>query len=301
MAAPCVVAPAFLQPPATAALPWWQRYWVKANLWIAIISYVGNYFWTHYFYKLLSATYTFQAHRINDVPIAMFLATHAYFCTYHSLTTIALRRWWTSATYAALPQSWLAPAASAALVFCMAVFTAFMETFTIQAFPYYRIEDRAFMYTVGSIVYGIYFIVSFPMYYRLDENEVPDEAAGGKGAAAAVEAPSQGRAIGAGAGDGKSSSSSRSRSRSATPRSRKAGAKASVADSTAADAGGISELRAAAHAHATRRFESWSLSRVAIDSLAGCMLVTILLDLWRISYNAAAGKPGPELGPPFMY
>lgn len=33
-------------------------------------------------------------------------------------------------------------------------------------FPYYEIKDRFYMYTVGSMCYGIYFIVSFPMYYR---------------------------------------------------------------------------------------------------------------------------------------
>ena len=40
---------------------------VQANVWIAIFSFIGNYFWTHYFYKILGATYTFPAHRLNDV------------------------------------------------------------------------------------------------------------------------------------------------------------------------------------------------------------------------------------------
>jgi cycloeucalenol cycloisomerase len=30
------------------------------------------------------------------------------------------------------------------------------------------------MYTVGSVVYGIYFIISFPMFLRLDENAGED-------------------------------------------------------------------------------------------------------------------------------
>jgi hypothetical protein len=32
-----------------------RRYWVKCNLWIFIFGWVGNYFWTHYFYVVLGA------------------------------------------------------------------------------------------------------------------------------------------------------------------------------------------------------------------------------------------------------
>ena len=92
----------------------------KANAWVAVLSFVGNYVWTHYFYRLLRATYTFSAHRVNFVPIAMFLCTHAYFCTYHSLTTLALRRWWSSRAHALLPSRALQRAASAALVLALA-------------------------------------------------------------------------------------------------------------------------------------------------------------------------------------
>jgi len=34
-----------------------RRYWVKCNLWILIFGWVGNYFWTHYFYVVLRAKY----------------------------------------------------------------------------------------------------------------------------------------------------------------------------------------------------------------------------------------------------
>ncbi len=42
----------------------------------------------------------------------------------------------------------------------MAVFTAFMETFTIASVPFYTHRDKWGMYTIGSVVYGIYFYVS---------------------------------------------------------------------------------------------------------------------------------------------
>ena len=41
----------------------------QANVWIAIFSYIGNYFWTHYFFKLLGASYTFESFRLNDVRV----------------------------------------------------------------------------------------------------------------------------------------------------------------------------------------------------------------------------------------
>lgn len=36
-------------------------------------------------------------------------------------------------------------------------------------YPYYTFVDRDKMYTVGSLFYAIYFFVSFPMFYRMDE------------------------------------------------------------------------------------------------------------------------------------
>ena len=51
----------------------------------------------------------------------------------------------------------------------MAYATAFGESLTICAFPYYSFENRYQAYTLGSAFYGIYFIVSYPMFFELDE------------------------------------------------------------------------------------------------------------------------------------
>lgn len=59
--------------------------------------------------------------------------------------------------------------ANSILIFIMSVVTAFMETFTIQSVPYYTHESKEFMYTVGSVFYGWYFYVAFPMYCMIDE------------------------------------------------------------------------------------------------------------------------------------
>jgi cycloeucalenol cycloisomerase len=179
---------------------------VKGQLWLFIMGFIGNYFWTHYFYRVLGATYTFPSYRLNDVPIPMFLATHAYFTFYHAAVNVALR-------YTRFKSSTLPPplrAAAEALVVCaLAYLTAFLETFTISGFPYYVIADRPRMYSIGSAFYAIYFVVSFPMYFRLDEH------------------PAQN-----------------------TP-----------------------------------------LPSVAVNSFAACMIVTTLLDFWRISVGAIAAPP----------
>ena len=45
-----------------------------------------------------------------------------------------------------------------------------METLTISSFPYYSFEHRDMAYTVGSAFYGIYFLVSFPGFFVLDDD-----------------------------------------------------------------------------------------------------------------------------------
>jgi hypothetical protein len=42
---------------------------LQANIWIIIFSYVGNYFWTHYFFTVLGASYTFPSWRMNNVRL----------------------------------------------------------------------------------------------------------------------------------------------------------------------------------------------------------------------------------------
>ena len=139
-------------------LPPLRRYTTKANLYVFILAWNANYFWTHYFYSILHASYTFPAHRLNDVPFALYLITHSYFHLYHALACVLLRL---CAPYSILLR------VTAVLVF--AYVTAFMETFTIQHFPYYDIPDRRAMYAYGSVFYGLYFVVSYPMFYQLDE------------------------------------------------------------------------------------------------------------------------------------
>lgn len=146
--------------------PLLQRFWVKGTLWIAIFGFYGNYFWTHYFYTLLGAEYKFDSYRFNDVPLVTFTCTFFYFSFYFNFVTIILRRiaastadfppfgrslvWWTS-------------------IFALSYGTACFEALTIRHFPLYTYTERDTFLIIGSIVYGLYFIVGFPMFFSLDE------------------------------------------------------------------------------------------------------------------------------------
>ena len=149
-----------------ASRPLNERYSARANLYLMTYSFIGNYWYTHYFYNVLHARYTMPAHRLNDVPIAMFLATHFYFATYHACVGNGVLRY-VDRTYANGMRKdvlfWYT-------VLFMSYLTAFMETLTISSFPYYNFEDRTMAYVWGSAFYGIYFIVSFPGFYYLDTN-----------------------------------------------------------------------------------------------------------------------------------
>ncbi|KAH0450623.1 hypothetical protein IEQ34_021315 [Dendrobium chrysotoxum] len=180
-----------------------NRYWVKANLWIIIFSYVGNYFWTHYFFTVLGASYTFPSWKMNNVPHTTFLLTHVCFLFYHMISNLTLRRLRHSITD--LPPS-IRFVTEAAWILALSYFIAYLETLAISNFPYYDFVDRDSMYKIGSLFYAIYFLVSFPMFARVAEKED----------------------------------------------------------------------------------DGWDLQRVAVDALGAAMLVTIILDLWRISLGSLA-------------
>ncbi|KAK6924698.1 hypothetical protein RJ641_009024, partial [Dillenia turbinata] len=196
-AVPSFLIPMIFVSKADNALNWKDRYWVKASLWIIIFSYVGNYFWTHYFFTVLGASYTFPSWRMNNVPHTTFLLTHVCFLFYHVTSNMTLRR--LRHFTANLPQE-IQWAAESVWILALSYFIAFLETWAISNFPYYSFVDSVSMYKVGSLFYAIYFLVSFPMFIRIDEKP----------------------------GD------------------------------------------------------PWDLPRVAIDALGAAMLVTIILDLWRI-------------------
>lgn len=137
-----------------------------------------------------------------QVPITLYFMTHAYFCFYHSISNLLIRRVRTAFQHVGKKVEYLS---EALLVFLLSYITAYGETLTISHFPYYDFLDREKMYSVGSLFYAMYFFVSFPLFFRIDEE-----------------------------------------------------------------------------VHPSKHFSLW---RVVIDSLGASMLVTLLLDFWRISFG----------------
>jgi len=165
LALPYLLQPVVFPMPSEKNLPLTLRYSFKANVWIAIFSFIGNYWYTHYFYSVLQASYTMPSHRLNNVPIALYFATHFYFVSYHTFSNLILRRVESSFQ----PGAWRR-ALFWTVVCAFAYFTAFMETLTISSYEHYKFAvPRSKIYSLGSAFYGIYFIVSFPVFYSLDE------------------------------------------------------------------------------------------------------------------------------------
>ncbi|KAG0492804.1 hypothetical protein HPP92_006202 [Vanilla planifolia] len=143
---------------------------------------------------------------MNNVPHTTFLLTHVCFLFYHMASNFTLRR--LRHSIADLPSS-IRFVTEAAWILALSYFIAYLETLAISNFPYYDFVDRALMYKVGSLFYAIYFVVSFPMFSRIDEE-----------------------------GD------------------------------------------------------AWDLPRVAVDALGSAMLVTIILDLWRLFLGSIVPTTG---------
>lgn len=172
LASPLLLQPILFPMPSERNCPFFSRYSLKANVWIAVFSFIGNYWYTHYFYSVLGATYTFPSWRLNNVPIPLYFATHFYFVTYHTFSNMLLRKIETC-----YRKSFMRSLLFWTAVFTFSYFTAFMETLTISSFPYYGFKDRFMAYTVGSAFYGVYFLFSFPIFYRLDKDLSPTRPA----------------------------------------------------------------------------------------------------------------------------
>ncbi|KAL6973064.1 Bifunctional protein GlmU [Sarracenia purpurea var. burkii] len=166
-AVPSFLIPILVVGKGDSNLCWKDRYWLKASLWIIIFSYVGNYFCTHYFYRVLGASYTFPSWKMNNVPHTTFLLAHVCFLFYHVTSNITIRRLQHFVGNFSKKIQWVI---KATWILALSYFIAYLETVAISNFPYYEFVDRAAMYKVGSLFYAMYFIVSFTMFSRIDEN-----------------------------------------------------------------------------------------------------------------------------------
>ena len=111
-----------------------------------------------------SAAATYQ-----KVPVGMYLNSIAFFLVYHTAAVVCMRRV-RGATLRLGPfgrrLAWAAIVAATALFFAWAE-TRLYITDSAEANVWY--VDLARMLRFGSIFYALYFVVSFPNVYRLDE------------------------------------------------------------------------------------------------------------------------------------
>jgi cycloeucalenol cycloisomerase len=185
----CVLLPAWLR--RGAPVRWRQSYWLKANVFMAVWVFYATYFHTEYFFALLGLRYRFPdvaltfdsalvgpdeataAATFQKVPAGMYLNSMAFFLVYHSAAVVCMRRVATALPAArpfARRLAWAAIVAATALLF------AYLETrlyITDEAEANVWYVDLAAMLRFGSVFYAMYFLVSFPAFFRLDER--PDQ------------------------------------------------------------------------------------------------------------------------------
>lgn len=174
-ALPVLLVPAFLAARYTSK-PWHDSYWLKANLYLFVFGFFGNYFGTEYFFDVLGMVYKYPNATTNldaallgsgeqRVPLIMYFYTHVYFMTYHATANIALRK----LRSLSLKPMWLL---FPVFVFLIGYAWAWMETKAManpmMASSFYY-EKMDLMLAYGSAIYATYFIASFPIYYFLDE------------------------------------------------------------------------------------------------------------------------------------
>ena len=141
--------------------------------------------------------------------------------------------------------------AMAVVVLLLSYGTAYAETLTIAHYPYYTFVDRDRMYTVGSLFYAIYFFVSFPMFFRMDEVRWTD---------------------------GLILESIFPHPASSLPETE------------------VFLVLSFILMQQDLKKRKWTATDAALDGLAAAMLVTILLDLWRISLGSILGNSVEAMG-----
>jgi cycloeucalenol cycloisomerase len=188
MYVPCFFVPLLIHSEASLGRNWYETYWFKFNLFHAIYIFMATYFLTEYFFDVLGMRYDFPKVTLyfdsallgpdestalaehKKVPPGMYANSIAFFIVYHTLAIILMRRIYTMTTgfnKNLRRVCWVATVAVTAYFFAWAETFFYMNEATKEQVWYVDLP-RQLKY--GSIFYALYFIVSFPMVYRMDEN-----------------------------------------------------------------------------------------------------------------------------------
>jgi cycloeucalenol cycloisomerase len=185
----CVLLPLWLR--RKSGIVWYESYWFKFQLWLTVFVFFATYFHTEWFFSVLGIRYRFPhvtwyfdsrlcgpdeatALQNNEkIPPSMYLNAIAFFTVYHNTACILMRRVRTLFLKAGPAVQW---AAWIVIVAATAYFFAWAETFFYiqpDAASSVWYVDKTRMLAIGSICYALYFIVSFPNIYRMDEPPGP--------------------------------------------------------------------------------------------------------------------------------
>jgi len=181
----CVLLPAWLR--RHSGVPWQESYWFKFNFYMFVFVFFVTYFHTEYFFDVLGLRYRFDDVSIyfdsaligpdeatagadyKKVPPGMYLNAVAFFVVYHAVAIVCMRRVRTMTLdwgVAARRISWIVIVGVSALFFAWAETRLYITQAASENVWYVDLEA---MLLWGSVFYSLYFVVSFPNLYRMDE------------------------------------------------------------------------------------------------------------------------------------
>ncbi len=181
----CVLLPAWLR--RHSGVRWNESYWFKFNLYMFVYVFFATYFHTEYFFSVLGIRYRFPEvtlyldsallgpdektamARFEKVPLGMYFNAVAFFIVYHTASVICMRRIRTltpDVPKAMRHVLWIITVAATAYFFAWAETFLYVNSAAKNNVWY---VDMPRMLSLGSACYALYFIVSFPNVFRLDE------------------------------------------------------------------------------------------------------------------------------------
>ncbi len=181
----CVLFPAWLR--RDSGVKWRQSYWFKFNLYMFVFVFFVTYFHTEYFFDVLGLRYRFDdvslyfdsamvgpseetaAAVYKKVPLGMYLNAVAFFVVYHVVAIVCMRRVRSMTNgfgAAARRVAWIVIVAISALFFAWAETWLYITQAASENVWYVDLEA---MLLWGSVFYSMYFLVSFPNVFRMDE------------------------------------------------------------------------------------------------------------------------------------
>jgi cycloeucalenol cycloisomerase len=154
-------------------VPFAARYTVRATLFIALFSFLQNYFGSPLFFRCFGLSYHFAVTWTgNGSPWFLSFMTVAYFSTYFALMQLGLRRVDALVGHAALGPLRLGLRAAACVLLGSAM--AFAETLGMAnkwLAGYFAYADKTRMLLYGSLCYGSLLALALPLYVGLGDPE----------------------------------------------------------------------------------------------------------------------------------